>query len=138
MATQHGNTANLIAAAVVGQSLRETARAAGVSISTVQRRLREPSIRAAIAEGRSQQRAEATGRLAQLRTMALDRLSDLLGDPDPGIALRAATLVLGSSSRFDQLIDIDVRLTALEAPPEPVEQGQATDDDRAEEDCDVN
>jgi len=115
MAGQHGSTEEIIAAAIIGQSLREMANAAGVSISTAQRRLRQPEVQNAIREGRRSQRAEVTGRLAALRVAALEALARLVVDPDPRVALRAASLILGNSARFDQLNDLDERIAELEA-----------------------
>jgi hypothetical protein len=119
MTGQHGNTQELIAAAIVGRSLREMADAAGVSISTAQRRLREPEVQAAVRDGRRHQRAEATGRLAALRVAALDALAELVVDPDPGTALRAVSLILGNSARFDVLYDLDERIASLETGNPP-------------------
>jgi hypothetical protein len=121
MPARLGDTERLIAAAIVGKPLHDLARAAGISVSSAQRRLRERDALAATAEVRSQQRVEATGRLAALRNAALDLLALLVEDTDPSIALRAVTTVLGSSARFDQLNDFDLRLAALESPTTEIE-----------------
>jgi DNA-directed RNA polymerase specialized sigma24 family protein len=48
--------AEMVAAAVDGRTLNEIAVAAGVSVSTVQRRLKEPEIIEQVREARSQHR----------------------------------------------------------------------------------
>lgn len=58
--------------------------------------------------------------MTHLRTQALDRLHELLGDEDPGIALRAVTLVLTTSTRFERDYELADRVAALESGEEPV------------------
>lgn len=114
MSNTIGNDAELIAAAVAGQSLSRIAAAAGVSVSTAQRRLRQPEVQAAIRDEGVRLRREATARLGSLRSDALDRLAGLIGDDDPRTSIRAVSLVLASSARFDHLYDLDIRIAALE------------------------
>jgi DNA-binding Lrp family transcriptional regulator len=115
-----GDVEALVAAAVLGKPLAEIASLAGISVSTVQRRLKEPEVVAAINETRGRHRTEALGRMTHLRTQALDRLHELLGDEDPGIALRAVTLVLTTSTRFERDYELADRVAALESGEEPV------------------
>ena len=68
-----GNEAALIAAAVAGKSLDEIARDAQVSVSTVQRRLRDSEVRRAIREGRADHQRQAVGMLNSDLTDAIDR-----------------------------------------------------------------
>jgi len=111
-----GNRAVLVAAVVEGRSLREVAAMAGVSVSTVQRRLKEPEVIEEIRQQRRQQRQELLGRFAHLRTACVSRLTLLVDDPDGGIALRAISLVLATSNRIDLAYDLEERLAALEQP----------------------
>ena len=108
------NEAEMVAAVVAGGTLGEVAAAAGTSVSTVQRRLKEPEIIAQVHEARSQHRQEALGRLTSLRSRALERLQDLLEDDDTSLVLRAATLVLSTATKFDLVADLDERVAALE------------------------
>ena len=62
-----GDLEELVAGAVAGQSLTQIAAAAGMSVSTVQRRLKEPEVAALVNEARAQHRQEALGRLSGLR-----------------------------------------------------------------------
>jgi hypothetical protein len=89
-----------------------------MSISTLQRRLRDDDVVEAIREARTRQRIEILGQLAGLRTQALDVVTHLLAHESPTVALRAATLVLRTSTSFDELVDLDARVRALEAAPE--------------------
>ena len=109
-----GDTEALVAAAVAGQPLAAIAAAAGVSISTVQRRLQDPDVKSLVTQVRAQHRQEAIGRLTGLRTRALERLADLLDSEDESLALRAATLVLATSTKLDVIGDLDQRLAAVE------------------------
>jgi AcrR family transcriptional regulator len=109
-----GDEAALIAGAVEGGSYAEIAAAAGVSVSTVQRRLRDPAVVAAVQEGRTQQRREAVGRLNERVSPAIDRLGELVMDEDAAIALRTIGLLLGSAHKFSVAIEFDERLGLLE------------------------
>ena len=108
------NEAEMVAGAVAGRTLSEIAAAAGASVSTVQRRLKEPEIVEQVRQARSQHRQEALGRLTSLRRRALERLQDLLEDDDPALVLRTAALVLSTATKFDLVADLDERIAALE------------------------
>ncbi len=112
--SERGDMAGLVAAAVAGKSLADIAAAAGLSVSSVQRRLKDSQVAAEISAARSQQRLEAVGRLAQLREHGLARLGDFVGSEDAAVALRAVALILSMSAKFDLVHDIDVRVAALE------------------------
>lgn len=112
--TQMGDSTRLVAAAVAGRTLSEIAAAAGISVSTVQRRLKEPEIAGQIRSARSQQRHETLGQLHQLSARAVARLGELV-EHEPAVSLRAISLVLGSSAKMAMAVDIDERLTELEA-----------------------
>jgi hypothetical protein len=118
-----GDVEALVAAAVLGKPLAEMASLAGISVSTVQRRLKEPEVIAAINEARGRHRTEALGRMTDLRTQALDRLQGLLDDEDPGISLRAVTLVLTTSTRFERDYELADRVAALESQEDAVGVG---------------
>lgn len=110
-----GNEAALIAAVVAGKTLPQIAEAAGVAVSTVQRRLHEPEIEKLIAEARTRQRDEALGQAASLRGPALARLAELVESPNETVALRAIRLTLTTTMRLEEIHDLDQRLRALEA-----------------------
>ncbi len=110
-----GNTAVLVAGIVAGRSLREVAAMAGASVSTVQRRLKDPDVIADIKDERSQQRQETLGRFSQLRTSCIARLAVLVDDANAGISLRAIGLILNATGRLDLTFDLEQRLTELES-----------------------
>lgn len=102
MAYKQGDLPTLIAHVAVGQSLSAAARAAGMSVSTAQRRLRDPVVQAAIAESQADLVRQVLGRFRDLRNQALDRLSEYLaGGSEPGVVLRAAELVLRHATAAD-------------------------------------
>jgi len=95
-----GDEAGLVAAAVRGGTLSEIAAEASVSISTVQRRLRDPDIEVAICEGRTQQQREAVGRLNADLNGAIMRLRELVQHEDPRVALSAIDKWVAHTHRF--------------------------------------
>ena len=110
-----GDLPALVAAAVAGRTLTEVARASGVSVSTVQRRLRDPDVVEAVRDAKSQQRQERLGQLSELSARSIRRLGELVDDDHPLVALRAITLVLTAVLKLDTVVDTDERLAALEA-----------------------
>jgi len=122
----------MVAAAVAGRTLTEIAAAAGASVSTVQRRLRDPDIMEQVRQARSQHRQEALGQLTRLRSRALERLHDLLDGDDPALVLRTATLVLSTATKFDRVADLDERVAELEqlvkSTAGAVQDGEQEDD----------
>jgi AcrR family transcriptional regulator len=112
-----GNLELLVAAASAGRSLAEIAAAAGVSISTVQRRLRDRDVVQAINDLRTQQRSAAVGQLSELRSEAIAELKAMIHHDNPQVSVRAIALVLRTSATFDIVHDLDLRVSALESPP---------------------
>lgn len=100
-----GDEAALIAAAVAGKSFEDIAHLADVSVSTVQRRLRNPEIAAAIREGRADHQRQAVGRLNSDLNYAIERLRDLIDHQDPSIALRAIDKLIAHAHHFNQALD---------------------------------
>lgn len=100
-----GDEAALVAGAVAGRSLAEIAAAAGISISTCQRRLRDPDILVEVAGGRAQQRREAVGQLNNDALLAIRTLRELATHEDPAVALRAAGTILATLHRFTRVLD---------------------------------
>lgn len=128
MVLRAGDDGALIAAAVQGRALGEIAQSAGVSISTVQRRLRDREVAKAIREARVQARRETVGQALSLRTAAMARAGELLGSDDPGVALRAASLLLSNAARIETAYDFSERLSALEADRDGTERDDTEPD----------
>ena len=114
------NMTKLVVAAVEGKTLQEIAKTCGASVSTVQRRLKEPAVKQEITDARFQARQEALGRLTGMRVTALERLQDLVTDDDTKVVLRAVDLILRTSLNFDKLVDLDERLLSLEEQLSPI------------------
>jgi uncharacterized protein involved in type VI secretion and phage assembly len=119
MGRKKGDLATLIAHVAVGQPLAASARAAGMSLSTAQRRLREPATQAAIAEAYADHTRQTAGRFRDLRTQALDRLGEYLaGAGDPKVVLRAAELALRYSAASDNAWVVEMVTAQLSAVEE--------------------
>lgn len=102
MGHKKGNLGVLIAHVAVGQPLATSARAAGMSLSTAQRRLREPATQAAIAEAYADHSRQTAGRFRDLRSQAMDRLGEILaGEHEPQVVLRAIEVALRHSAASD-------------------------------------
>src|SRR4051794_11518558 len=102
MGRKKGDLATLVAHIAVGQPLAASARAAGMSVSTAQRRLREPETQRQVVEAYADHTRVAAGRFKDLRTQALDRLGEYLaGASDPKVTLRAIELALRYSAASD-------------------------------------
>jgi predicted transcriptional regulator len=106
--------ARIVVAVVQGLTRSEIAELAGISERTLRRRLKEPSLMAAVAESRAQVHAQVLGRLQQMASRALTEVEAVLTTGDPATRLRAARLVLEQCSSFRGASD-DARLAAMEA-----------------------
>ncbi len=102
MSTSKGSIPELVAAVASGRSLEETARAAGLSVSSVQRRLRDPAVVEAVEQTRAAMTQQAAGRVANLRELAFDRIGRVLVETsDEALGLRACELVLRHAAAID-------------------------------------
>jgi hypothetical protein len=118
-----GDVATLVAGFVSGQTLAQIADALGVSVSTVQRRHRDPMVLRAISEARRDSARRVSGQLANLESKAVRGLDELLDDPEPRVRLQAITLVLNASR---------AQRRAADDMPVPLEH-TAGDDPRADQ-----
>src|SRR4051794_6505805 len=109
-----GDSSRLIDAAVRGATLEEMAHAAGLSVSTVQRRLKETEIALAIREANDRRVRELSGRLNEGSFGAAAKLEELVHHHDPRIALSAAVHMLRIAARLATVRDHTERLAALE------------------------
>ncbi len=122
-----GSIPALVTAIATGASQPEAARLSGMSVKTVQRRLREPAVVLAIHEARAELTRQALGRISSLRDLALDRVGAILADTEsPALSLRAAELVLRFSAAGeaawvqDKLVLLERQLSELEAGRERI------------------
>lgn len=110
-----GDLAALVAGAVTGKTLEQIAVDAGVSVSTVRRRLAQPEIREAVREQRDQRLAYLLAQQGSLAELSGDRLREFVADPDPRVGIRAIALVYSNVVRLTGIVDISERLAAIEA-----------------------
>lgn len=103
----------LEAALSEGLSYAKAAETAGVSKSTVERRMRDAEFRARVMAGREERAAEAASRIDGLAVRAVERLSDLI-DAEGIIGLKAALSVLSSAEQRRQARETGDRLGRLE------------------------
>ena len=91
-----------MAALAAGATCDEAARAAGVSPSTVDRRLRDPEFRAEFRQLQREARQRTADALAFAATRAVARLVSVLDDPDAPTTVRvsAARVILDNAVRF--------------------------------------
>ena len=129
MSSGTGNIPEMIAAIASGRSLAETAKTSRMSVSTVQRRLREPEIQAQIDQSRVDLTRQALGRVRGLRDLALDRVAEILSqDESPGLTLRAAELILRHAAAadtawlHDKVLQLEHRLFEASDPLEACDE----------------
>jgi DNA-binding LacI/PurR family transcriptional regulator len=104
----------LVTALAAGGTVEASARAAGVSETTVYRRLREPAFRQRVAEARDEMVNRAVARLSATSTLAADTLRELLKARSETVRLGAARAVLELGSRLREQEDLAERIAALE------------------------
>jgi hypothetical protein len=125
-----GQWAAMVSVLATGGSLSDAADAGGVSVSTVQRRLRSPEFRAEIAAAHAEMSRVAVGTLLGQAEVAISRLGEALGADDASQWRWAVDRVLLYSGRYKSLYDHDVRLARLEqAVSEPIDVAGTDDDD---------
>jgi transposase len=114
---KHQRDEALLLALASGQTAVEAAKAAGVSESTVGRRLKNRAFRRRLWDLRCQVVKDASARLAALMTKAADKLGTLLDSATEQSVLQAARVVLGQGRSLYETALLQERieeLTALE------------------------
>ena len=102
-------------ALATGLKVVEAARQAGMSKSTLHRRLHDPEFRRRVSELRSDIVASATGKLADISSEAAATLQELLSDAYlPSIRLGAARSVLEFALKAHEAMDLARRIEELE------------------------
>ncbi len=117
-----------------GASVSEAARRAGIHRSTVYEWMRsEPGFHSTIQEARQEHLDLLRGELRSISTMALNRLGDLLNDPEtpPSVTLRAALAVLGRPLIPDQawLLPTTADTSTTNRPDAPPACASRSDED---------
>src|SRR5262245_57326108 len=104
----------LIVCLASGATVQAAAERAGVSASTVQRRLREESFRTAVARARTDCTRQAAGALAAAATAAARKLRKLLRAKSESVQLSAATRILELNASLDAVLGMEDRIRSLE------------------------
>jgi hypothetical protein len=107
--------AALVAALACGGTVEASAKAAGVSVPTVRRRLAEPEFRKAVDEARAEAVSRAVARLSATATLAADTLRELLKAKSEAVRLGASRAVLELGARLREQEELAARVAALEA-----------------------
>ena len=107
--------AALIIALASGAKVDAAARVAGVSESTVFRRLRGPNFRAAVTTARSEFTTRALGKLAAASTAAASTLRSLLKAESETVRLSAARAILELGAKLRESVELEARILAVEA-----------------------
>lgn len=107
--------AALVAALAVGMTVRDAARAAGLSERTAHRRLEDPGFRRTVADARARLIESACGQLAEASTAAVSTLRALLDAEGENVRLGAARAVLELGAKLRESVELEQRIAALEA-----------------------
>jgi hypothetical protein len=125
--TPREDSSILIAGVLIGRTLSQLAELTGLSVSTVQRRLKSDEVIAALQEARAHRHREVLGHLNRGVLPAVDQLNLHVGHEDPAVSLRAIEMLLRHAGRWATVVDVEERLAAVEAQlqPPPGEAGEA-------------
>src|SRR5215213_10352924 len=106
----------IVAALAAGATHGEAAEKAGVSVSTVQRRLRDESFRAEVDAARREMMSRTVGLLAEAATGAVAVLVDIANDDaqPAGARVTAARSILSAQHQAVELVELATRVAELE------------------------
>jgi len=106
--------AALVLALAGGQTVRDSARAAGVGERTATRRLAAADFRRRVIETRAALVERATGQMADAMSAAAEALRKLLEARSEAVRLGAARAVLELGMKLRESADLEERLAELE------------------------
>lgn len=119
MATNDSLTGKRLAfvQALATVTTEQAAKAAGISERTAYRWIKDPQIITALNEAAAQTMQALSRRLIALGEKAAQVIDETLDNADAseGVRLRAAALALDKILQIRELVDLEQRLTALEA-----------------------
>jgi hypothetical protein len=121
-----GADAIILARLTAGATRAEAAKAAGVSETTVYRKLQEAEFAGQLRELRRAIVDAATGRALSLVGEALDTMGELLKSGNDGVRLGAARTILDSALRLHEQNDLAERLAALEDAAAIIDDAKAS------------
>lgn len=120
MAARDSENRDLLLAQAIarGLSVPEAADTAGLSERTAYRRLNAPDFREEVSKLRRLAWERAASRLSDVATKAVDTLAQLMESGDEKLKLQAAVKCLELGSSFREILDLEERLSRLEATRE--------------------
>ena len=114
--SRHNQDDVIVQAIARGEPQTTAAKLAGCSATTVRRRLDEPEFRSRVEAFRRGMLDQASGRLSDIMSKAVQCLSELLdGSNPPGIRLGSARAVAELLFRSREILSIEERLAELES-----------------------
>ena len=105
----------LLLALAAGKTVREAARAAGISERTATRRVADPAFRRRVAELRAEMVSLALGKLADGMSDAAGTLRKLLKAKGESVRLGACRAMLEMGVKLRESVELEAQLTALES-----------------------
>ena len=108
------NDGAAVAGLAAGWSIRDAAKAGGLSEKTLQRRLRDPGFRMEVSRARGELLAAAVGQLSAAAGDAARALRELLGSDNENIRLSAARSVLDMAGKLTTAVELEERIRSLE------------------------
>jgi hypothetical protein len=121
--SRHDRDEALVTALAAGASMAAAARHAHINERTLRRRLENPAFRARVDEARAALVCQAVGRLADVGTLAADKLHALLGAKSETVQLGAARSVLEYMLRGCETEVLARQLAELRAQVEGILSG---------------
>lgn len=114
----------IVLALARGESVRRSARLAGVSERTVRRRLEDLEFRKSVRDARADSVERASSQMSHAMTEAVLTLRHLLTAGSDSVRLGAARSILEIGCRLREVVELDDRLTQLEQSLEPQKQNR--------------
>ena len=104
----------LVLAVAAGFTNKQAAEQAGVSESTVYRRLRDPAFKQQVAEARATTIEQTSARLTAAGLLAVQALLQSLNAESESVKLAAAKAILEQGVRLRESFELEVRIAQLE------------------------
>ena len=104
----------LVLAVASGLTNKQAAEQAGVSESTVYRRLRDPAFKQQVREARAATVEQASARLTAASLTAIQTLLQLLDAESESVRLGSARVILELGVKFREAQELEARISQLE------------------------
>jgi AraC-like DNA-binding protein len=122
---KRGADGKLLLALACGATIELAARQAGVSESTVRRRLKEPAFQAKLNKLRAEMHLRVADQLTAASTEGVRTMVQLMKETNPGsVRLGAARSVVELSTKVRETADLAIRLAELERRLEEQDEGK--------------